>query len=47
MPLPNMAPEADANERMTISLSAQQQSRKRAEARKDYQDKNPVTVSAK
>ena len=47
VPLPNTPPEADSNERMTISLSAQQQSPKRSAARKEFQDKNALSATAK
>jgi chemotaxis protein MotB len=46
VPLPNTAPDAEANERITISLSAQQQSRKRAAAEKAFQNKKAESVTA-
>jgi chemotaxis protein MotB len=46
VPLPNTVPEADSNERMTISLSAQQQSLKRNAATKAYQDKRAASITA-
>ena len=45
VPLPNTLPEADSNERMTISLSAQQQSPKRAAALKNYRDNEAPTLT--
>lgn len=44
VPLPNTPPEADANDRMTISLSAQQQSPKRTALQKEYGDKVAPTL---
>ena len=43
VPLPQTPPEADANERMTISLSAQQ-SPKRAAAQKAFADQKSLSV---
>ena len=44
-PLANTAPESDSNERITISLSAQQQSLKRTAAAKAYQAKKAESVT--
>jgi len=46
VPLPRTAPEAEANERMTISLSAQQRSLKRDAATKIFADKKAESVTA-
>lgn len=45
VPLPHTAPESDANERMTISLSAQQQSPKLKEATKAYRDMKTASIT--
>lgn len=45
VPLPGTAPESDSNERMTISLSAQQQSLKRDAAKKSYIEKAPALTA--
>jgi chemotaxis protein MotB len=45
VPLPNTAPESDSNDRMTISLSAQQQSPKRTAAVKAYKEKKAESIS--
>ncbi|MEA3213582.1 MAG: chemotaxis protein MotB [Chthoniobacter sp.] len=45
VPLPNTAPEADSNERITISLSAQQQSRKQIAEVQAFQIKKAESVT--
>ncbi len=45
-PLPNTAPESDSNERITISLSAQQQSPKRTAAMQAYRSKQAESITA-
>ena len=44
-PLANTAPDSDSNERMTISLSAQQQSPKRTAEAKAYHDKKSAALT--
>lgn len=46
VPMPNTLPESDSNDRMTISLSAQQGSRKRAAAQLAFKEKVQGTLQA-
>lgn len=45
-PLPNTAPDSDSNERITISLSARQGSRKQADAMKKFRDQKAQSVTS-